>query len=365
MKKAVVCYPFIPFAEEFITKSRTGKRLQRNGRRISPATIVNYTYVLKHLIAYEKLLSEPLRIKPVNKLSKQALIVEKNYWKRFYTGFLNYLYQCGFYDNYVGTLIKILRSMFKYIEDEKMISVGTYYKSFHVQKEEIEIMTLSPERLQFLIMDKAFEKSLSQSQRRIKDIFVFGCTVALRFSDLIGIRPMDIVEVSGKSYLSVRAQKTSTPIRGRLPAYALSIINEHKKKGQKTIFKYTCLPWFNTSIRRLCIAAGWVEPAEKTRSRRGVSKAILYCGSLKTYRFCDQVSSHMMRRTAITTMLMNGVPELIVKKISGHCGDSKSFYRYVNLVQSFMDNAVDSHFEKLVSGEYAHESADTSALVRC
>ncbi|MBK6380987.1 MAG: hypothetical protein IPF72_15415 [Chitinophagaceae bacterium] len=54
-----------------------------------------------------------------------------------------------------------------------------------------------------------------------------------------------------------------------------------------------------------------------------------------------------MRRTAIT-MLMLGMKEHVVRKISGHADNSKSFYRYVNLVQSYLDNEVDEVFGKLV-----------------
>jgi intergrase/recombinase len=54
-----------------------------------------------------------------------------------------------------------------------------------------------------------------------------------------------------------------------------------------------------------------------------------------------------MRRTAITTMLMLGMKKHVVKQISGHSNDSKSFYRYVNLVQSYMDNEMDAVFNKL------------------
>ena len=47
-------------------------------------------------------------------------------------------------------------------------------------------------------------------------------------------------------------------------------------------------------------------------------------------------------------MLMLGMKEHVVRKISGHADNSKSFYRYVNLVQSYLDNEVDEVFGKLV-----------------
>ena len=44
---------------------------------------------------------------------------------------------------------------------------------------------------------------------------------------------------------------------------------------------------------------------------------------------------------------LRGVVKEEVKQISGHAKDSKSFYRYVNLVQSYLDNEMDEVFGKL------------------
>lgn len=54
-----------------------------------------------------------------------------------------------------------------------------------------------------------------------------------------------------------------------------------------------------------------------------------------------------MRRTAITTMLSLGVPEQIVRKISGHSPMSKEFFRYVAVAQTYQDQEVTKMFEKL------------------
>lgn len=85
----------------------------------------------------------------------------------------------------------------------------------------------------------------------------------------------------------------------------------------------------------------------RQRKKRGLNTKIILKADNNQYRFCDLVSSHTMRRTAITTMLMLGMKEHLVKKISGHSDNSKSFYRYVNLVQSYLDNEVDVVFTKL------------------
>jgi intergrase/recombinase len=64
-------------------------------------------------------------------------------------------------------------------------------------------------------------------------------------------------------------------------------------------------------------------------------------------RFCDVASTHTMRRTAITTMLSLGMPEQVVRKISGHAPGSKEFYRYVLWAQTYQDQETEKMFEQL------------------
>jgi hypothetical protein len=67
----------------------------------------------------------------------------------------------------------------------------------------------------------------------------------------------------------------------------------------------------------------------------------------KSYRFCDLLSSHVMRKTTITTLLMAGVPEHAVRRISGHAPNSKEFFRYVQYSQRYMDEYTDKVFDGL------------------
>ncbi|MBS1744245.1 MAG: tyrosine-type recombinase/integrase [Bacteroidetes bacterium] len=338
--------------EEFIKSSSKGKRLKPDGSRIRPQTVRNYEYVLKYLNEYEGRHGKKLRIRIFKSNDKRSFIAEKNYWKKFYLDFTQFLYQqkkC--FDNYVGNVIKTIRIFFNYLNREKGIITGDFYKSFYVCKEEIPIVTLMPEQLQFLINEQSFTDRLNISLRKSKSIFVFGCTVALRVSDLFAIRFTDIEESQSGCYLVVKTQKTGTTIRIKLPAYAIDIINEFKQasKNRKTIFPPVPRTRFNNHLKEIASLAGWTNIIGKQRSKRGVAHTILTETQQKQYRFCDLVSSHTMRRTAITTMLMLGMKEHIVKKISGHANDSKSFYRYVNFVQPYLDNEMDRMFEKLVN----------------
>ena len=99
--------------------------------------------------------------------------------------------------------------------------------------------------------------------------------------------------------------------------------------------------------------ASWTGEMGKQRTKRGIATEGAYTSGKKKARFCDLVSSHIMRRTAITTMLMMGMKEHAVKQVSGHSNDSKSFYRYVNPppVRAFTETAQSIH-NKAPSGAF-------------
>jgi intergrase/recombinase len=50
-------------------------------------------------------------------------------------------------------------------------------------------------------------------------------------------------------------------------------------------------------------------------------------------------------------MLCLGVPEQVVRKISGHAPGSKEFYRYMLLAQTYQDQETEKMYEKLKSKE--------------
>ena len=162
--------PLIPLFNQFIKESESGKRLKKNGERITKNSINNYNYVLRNLILFSEELKTDIRVCDVMKLTKRELQSEKNYWKKFYKNFTDFLYKKGCYDNYVGSQIKIIRVFFNYLKEEKDIYIGDFHKQFYVRKEEIDVLVLTPEQLKFLIHDKEFESQLTPSLKKVKDI---------------------------------------------------------------------------------------------------------------------------------------------------------------------------------------------------
>jgi len=340
-------YDLLELFQKFLSDTRRGKRLQKSGKRIKTGTTENYTYLYKLLNNFSTEKQYPLRIRSISRLNKKELKSEQIYWERFYKKFIDYLYNdLDHYDNYVGMQSKYFRSFMNYLNSKLSLNVGTFHHVFYTRSEEIQIVVLSPERLNYLIHAKELEEKLPLRLQKVKDIFVFGCTVALRFSDLTKLKPTNVELIGSTNYLNVQSNKTQTYTRVKLPPYVVDIIEKHKTKTR--LLPYYHNVYLNKYIKELLEILGWTEPFVRTREKRGVP-VVIYKNKQKKehYRFCDMITTHTMRRTAITTMLSLGMNEQVVRKISGHAPNSKEFYRYVSFAQAYLDKEIDIVHEKL------------------
>jgi integrase len=248
-------------------------------------------------------------------------------------------------DNYVCLNIKVLRTFFNFLIVTKGYEIGGFFKEFYSRHEEIPIIVLNHDQLRFLIKNQDFELKLSKNQLIIKDILVIGCTVGLRFSDLMALQIKNIEEINCCTYIVTKSIKTKTFTRVKVPNYVIELIEKYKQKHKRLIPSFS-LNYFNQQLKLIGEIAGWTFQIGKCRSKKGYQKEIIKTDG-KEYRFCDLLSSHVMRRTAITTMLNFGMPETLVRRISGHTANSAEFYKYVKYSEAFIDSETDKVFEKL------------------
>lgn len=335
--------------QQFINDSYSGRRTKANGTKISTGTVANYEYFQKNLLGFLDARNKEFKIYNAPKLTQRETERAKKYYQEFYRSFTTYLYDDKkVFDNYVGLNIKYLRGFFNYLEKELHYPVGSFHKAFYVPVEEIPIIALTQEQLRYFISNEEMNCVAKEHNLEVvKDIFVFGCTVALRVSDLLSLTKSNLIVKGDSYYISVKSQKTRTSTSIKLPDYCIEILKKYKGKQRTLLPKYS-KAWFNSQLKVLASLIPDDYEMVKTRERRGKEVVVYKDPENKVhYKLSDHITTHTMRRTAITTMLSFGMPEHLVRKISGHAPNSKEFFRYVELTQSFIDDETDRVFSKI------------------
>jgi integrase len=130
-------------------------------------------------------------------------------------------------------------------------------------------------------------------------------------------------------------------------AYAVEIITRLKQKKTAYLFKRISNTNCNIHLKQIMEQAGYTHCLPKMRYSQGrLTEIKTKAGN--SFRFCDHISSHTMRRTAITNLLVLGVPKMMVRKLSGHAAGSKEFYRYISLAQDYTNRHLSDAYEKLL-----------------
>ena len=203
----------LPLFKKFISDTASGRRLTPAGKRICKGAVQQYMEVFKLLEQFNQLQNNPMRIQLLNKAPIRLLQSEKVYWKRLFRSFTYWLYQKNYFDGYVHTIVKIFRTFFNYLIKEQNLLVGNFHHQFKIPSQTITPIVLEPQQLKFLITDSTFKNSLSNTLEKINDIFIFGCTVGLRYGDLMKLKTTDVQYSPNGVFIILRTSKTGTQVK--------------------------------------------------------------------------------------------------------------------------------------------------------
>jgi integrase len=329
--------------KKFIAQSLNGKRRMPGGARVKSSTVLNYTGVLNVLERFQAETGDELLIPLSGRDNSREHKRHIAHWTQFRHRFTVYLYKCGYKDVYVGLQLKVIRTLLNWLKKHRGYNLKGYDGMFTMPSENLPVVALNTEQLQQLL-DPGFRDGLNKVMKETLDLFLFGCATGLRYSDLEALSNRNIVRSKDAVYLTNTSQKTQTETRIKLPDFALVTLKRYK--SSKQLLPYPSKSEFNHRLKELGVAAGWTSIVGKYRMRDG-KRVEVKTTQGKSYRFCDLLTSHVMRKTTITTLLMAGVPEHAVRRISGHAPNSKEFFRYVQYSQRYMDEYTDKVFDGL------------------
>lgn len=280
------------YVAQLIGEMQTGYRKKTNGQTYSVGTIECYHTLLQVFIMYEE----------ATKSRKSWDDIDK----KFYLSFIQWNESRGVSTNYIGRLIKDMKSIIRTAHEEGLHMNAEYRKRyFAAPKLKMKKIPLSLDEInQLQNLDLKHPSGMSLS----RDIFVLGCYVGLRISDLKRIQQKDIQKDGNGYYLFMQTQKTGAEVKIPLNKAALSILQR---------YDYSFTKYSEQAINRNLKLLGRMVGMDEKRS--------------------STLSMHYARHSFARLAYQQGVPSMFIMRVTGHQSE-KTFLTYINIS---LDEAMD------------------------
>jgi integrase len=174
-----------------------------------------------------------------------------------------------------------------------------------------------------VLEDMVFE---NPSHNQIRDVFLFQTYTGARYSDIHIIKRCDLKKDGGMNVWEYIDEKTGSNIVAPITDKAKRILEKYQLLD-------TQLPRFTNQTMNKELK----EIAKLVQFNRTI-KTIDYSDNVKTETISplhENISTHMARKSFISLSIQMGVPERMVREVSGH-KDERSFRRYVNLCKTHL-----------------------------
>lgn len=208
-------------------------------------------------------------------------------------------------ENTVAEYISLFRVFWRWCVKKGFVSGNPF--------EELSLDTYKPVR-EYLTIEELQQLIKTPTKWRVRNIFLFSCFTGLRWSDIRNLRWGDVEQMSGRTRIRFRQQKTGEYEYMDLNSQAIGLMGE-PKSDEMCVFNCGA-PATNYMNLQL---ADWVKAA-------GIKKHITF---------------HCARHTFATMLLTMDADIYVVSKLLGHT-DVATTQIYAKIVDKKKQQAVDS-----------------------
>jgi integrase len=226
--------------------------------------------------------------------------------------------------NTIAKHLRILKTFLFFCTDERGYNqLQDFRKWKSLSEKEKEVHTLTKEELMHLYHFKFDNACFSQ----VRDVFCFACFTGLRYSDVENLR-WEAVQNGSIQVLPVKTRhKDSKAITIPLNPFAQQILERYK--GQARPLPVISSQKTNEYLKKIGQKIKLETPV-KVLEHKGSTTVESYVPKHEILTF------HVARKTFITTSLILGIPERVVREFSGHKTE-KDFAKYVKLADTYKE----------------------------
>jgi len=249
---------------------------------------------------------------------------------QFYDAFLSFMYDKEYSLNYIGTQIKILKTIMNASHEKGFHNTTDFNKRyFKKPTEEVFNIYLNQDELKKIqkldlsdFQQKRINKDFVITKSRLenaRDLFLISANTGLRVSDFNSLTTKNIINDKGSNYVSLITKKNSKRLTIPINIVVQSIL----KKGNGKPPKRMSEQHINYCLKELGELAKINEIIQKEITKGGVK--------IKTdYAKYELITNHTGRRSFCTNAYKSGMPTIDIMAISGHSTE-KVFYGYIKV----------------------------------
>lgn len=310
---------FFEFIESFIKECESSRIHRDTGKKLAKITIGSYKNVLLKLRDFQTTYPRKIDFDTID--------------MDFYSHWIDYLtLQSNYCNNTVGRYTKTLKVFLNEATERELNTNLTFKrKRFKVISESVYKVYLTVEELNELYsLDLSYCKKLDH----VRDLFIIGCWTGLRFKDLVGLGPENII----CDRLHVKTQKTGE----------LVVLPLHKMVKELMI-KYKDYPkslppgMSNVNLNKYLKDVCKLSPKLQKNIRTSVTKGGEFITENKHKWEC--ITVHTARRSFTTNLYLDGVNSLTIMKMTGHKSE-KVFLSYLKASEEETATILEKHWQK-------------------
>lgn len=293
--------PDTPSLFKLIERFKAGE-IKSKGKDKSKGSLQNYHAVMKHLQQFQAKHRAPVNFDSI----------DLDFFYR-YTAFLKNGLNLS--HNTVAKDIRLLKVfMGEAVDLGYTDNLQFKHKKFSYAEVDTDAVYLKEKEIIDLYR---FDLSHSKKLEQVRDLFVFGCFVGLRFSDFSDIKPENIIKMDGEYFIKLYTKKTQDLVIIPCSPVVLDIFKKYDSNRNK-LPKSLSNQKFNDYIKEACKLAGM---EEKGRLATNPELELSQC-----------ISSHTARRSFATNYYLQGFPTIDLMKITGHKTE-KAFLKYIRVTK--------------------------------
>ena len=325
------CYDFAILVNEY-TRLMVNNKL--GYKKFSPNTIRAYKNVANIFSAYCKEVGSF----DLNKFATPNKKL-KSEWQSYFRCFDEYMVGRNYSQPYRSNIMNVLNIMASFWADDLCIPIP---KIEHEQPKLNPITVLPPNFVKTFFTDDVYSK-LDEELKFVWELSATIMITTLRIQDALSLEPNDFEFKDGNCFMNKHNIKTGSISQMPLPR-VLSDKFQHNIASMGRVF--STKP--NKAIvysRLKDLFSMYTEMHDQVTIKKiGVHGEEVS----ETMPYYLAVHPHMLRRTAITTMLVNGVSERHIKFASGHTPKSTAFERYVGFVEKKYQSDINDYYNNFL-----------------